>query len=253
MTLMRLTLLSMVAGVASFAAVAASETPVDLELILAVDVSRSIDDQEFDLQRRGYAQALTNPRVLDAIHSGPLRAIAVTYVEWSSVEMQKQVVPWHYVNDGETAALFANQILAATRAFSAWTSLSGAIDFAVPLFENNGFEGTRRVIDISGDGINNSGRPANEARDDAVKKYITINGLVIMNERAPPSPAFLRQGPVPLDDFFEKNVVGGPGHFVMSASDFESFANAILNKLIREIADNRTDRALEHATLTTED
>lgn len=215
------------------AAPAAAEV-VDLQLVLAVDVSRSVDDEEFQLQREGYANALRDPRVLASITSGGNRAIGVTYMEWSNAHLQRQIVKWTKISDGESAALFAEAILAAPRAFAGWTSISGAIDYAIVLFERSPFRSDRMVIDISGDGSNNSGRPVAEARDDAIKLGITINGLPIVNER--PSP-WLPAEPN-LDEYYVKNVVGGPGSFMIVADDFHSFQTAILNKLIREIAAN---------------
>jgi hypothetical protein len=214
-----------------FAAPASAET-VDLQLVLAVDVSRSVDDEEFQLQREGYAEALKDPRVLASILSGGNRSIGVTYMEWSNAHLQRQVVKWTRISDGESAALFAEAILAAPRSFSGWTSISGAIDYAMRLFELSPFTSDRQVIDISGDGSNNSGRPVSEARDDAMRLGITINGLPIVNER--PSP-WLPPEPN-LDEYYLKNVIGGPGAFMIVAEDFGTFQRAILNKLIREIA-----------------
>jgi hypothetical protein len=213
-------------------AVPASAETVDLQLVLAVDVSRSVDDEEFQLQREGYAEALKDPRVLASILSGGNRSIGVTYMEWSNAHLQKQVVKWTRISDGESAALFAEAILAAPRSFSGWTSISGAIDYAMRLFELSPFTSDRQVIDISGDGSNNSGRPVSEARDDAMKLGVTINGLPIVNER--PSP-WLPPEPN-LDEYYLKNVIGGPGAFMIVAEDFGTFQRAILNKLIREIA-----------------
>jgi hypothetical protein len=212
---------------------------VDLALVLAVDVSTSIDDAEFDLQRRGYAEAFTNPLVIGAIQSGVNRRIAVAYVEWASVESQALVVPWTVVADQESASLLADEILAAPRSFRGWTSISGAIEFAVNVLRESPHTGTRRVIDISGDGVNNSGRPAAEARDAAIEAGITINGLVIMND-VPSALAFWRPSP-PLDQYFRDEVIGGPGAFVIVIEDFSTFAYAIRNKLIREIAELSRD------------
>lgn len=221
-----------VAGLLAVGGAAAAGEPVDLQLVLAVDISRSVDDEEFYLQREGYADALKDPRVLASILSGGHRAIGVTYMEWSNAHLQKQVVKWTRISDGESAALFAEAILAAPRSFAGWTSISGAIDYGIRLFELSPFESDRLVIDISGDGSNNSGRTAAEARDDALKLGITINGLPIMNER--PSP-WLPAEPN-LDEYYQTNVIGGPGSFLIVAEDFASFQTAILNKLIREIA-----------------
>jgi hypothetical protein len=211
---------------------AGKTVPVDLELVLAVDVSRSIDADEFDLQRQGYARAIVNSNVLNAIQSGAIGAIAVSYVEWSGADQQKTVVDWSFIHDRDSAQDFAAAILAAPRSFAAYTSISGAIDYAVRLFDSNRYEGSRQVIDVSGDGSNNSGRPVWLARDAAIEVGITINGLAIINDR--PNP-FSRPEPK-LDDYYRENVIGGSGAFVVIAEDFGSFASAILSKLIKEVA-----------------
>jgi hypothetical protein len=198
---------------------------VDLELVLAVDCSRSINDAEFALQAQGYAAAFRHPSVLRAIQSGERRSIAVTYVQWAGPFLQNQSIGWTLINDGESAHEFADRFETAPRAFyGGGTSLSGIIDFSRTLFPKSGFTGRRRVIDISGDGINNSGRLATSARDEAVREGITVNGLAILTEVGG------------LDHYFRENIMGGDGSFVIAAADFDSFAQAILNKLIREIA-----------------
>jgi hypothetical protein len=220
----------------------AAAIDVDLELVLAVDVSRSIDDDEFELQRQGYADAFMHPSVINAIQSNPHHRIAVTFIEWAGADFQNVVLPWTVISDAESGALFAEQLLAAKRSFRGWTSLSGAIDYSIQALAANPHKGTRRVIDVSGDGVNNSGRPATQARDEAVALGITINGLAIMNDR--PTPGFTFQTPQPpLDQYFRENVVGGPGAFVVVAEDFSTFAYAVLNKLIKEIAEVPAPRA----------
>ena len=210
--------------------------PVDLELVLAVDCSRSIDDSEFAQQVQGYAEAFRHPLVLRAIQSGTRRSIAVTYVQWAGPLLQNQAVGWTLINDGESALEFADRFQAAPRAFyGGGTSLSGIIDHAKTLFPKSGYSGRRRVIDISGDGINNTGRMATSARDEAVREGITINGLAILTEIAG------------LDEYFRANIMGGEGAFVLAAEDFASFAQAILNKLIREIAAIPADAELAQA------
>ena len=200
--------------------------PVDVQLVLAVDCSGSIDMDEFALQIRGYAQALTHPSVVRAIQSGGVGAIAVTYVQWSGPFIQNQVVGWTVIKDEKTAAAFADAMIAAPRRiFGGGTSLSGAIDYARTLFDGSGFETSRHTIDVSGDGTNNSGRRPGDARDEAVHQGITINGLPILTD----FPT--------LDRYYEDNVIGGPGAFVIPAKDFASFAQAILGKLIREVAE----------------
>jgi hypothetical protein len=210
--------------------------PVDLELVLAVDCSRSINDEEFALQVEGYAEAFRHPAVLRAIQSGERRSIAVTYVQWAGPFLQNQALGWTLLNDGESASEFADRFQASPRAFhGGGTSLSGIIDFGRGLFPKSGFSGRRRVIDISGDGINNSGRLAQSARDDAVREGITVNGLPILTEVSA------------LDEYFRQNVVGGEGAFVIAAENFASFAQAILNKLIREIAQTTEEFTIELA------
>lgn len=211
--------------------------PVDLALVLAVDVSRSINEDEFQLQRKGYAAALTNPRVLQAIRASALRSIAVSYVEWSSDYEQKVLVDWTVIKDGETADSVAAAILAAPRLFYSRTSISAAIDFAMRQFERSGVEASRRIIDVSGDGTNNSGRPVGAARDDAVGAGVTINGLAIINERPEQVYVFNHvQPPEGLPEYYRRNVMGGPGSFVLQVAGFDSFAEAITQKLVAEIA-----------------
>ncbi len=213
------------------AAAQAVAAPVDLELVLAVDISRSIDDEEAQLQREGYVAAFQDRRVIEAIQSGAVGAIAVAYVEWAGAEYQRTAIDWTLIKDGQTAAAFAAKIAALPRISAGWTSISGAIDYCTGLF-GGGFEGIRRVIDISGDGPNNSGRPAHLARNEAVAQGIVINGLPILNDR----PNFGRPPEVGLDAYYENEVIGGAGSFSIAAEDFQAFPSAILAKLIREIA-----------------
>jgi hypothetical protein len=222
----------LLAGAAALAALAwgigapaQAQTPVDLELVLAVDVSGSVNQTRFELQRDGYAAAFRNPRVLDTIASGPHQAIAVTMVQWTGPALQVHVAPWMRVGDDRSADVFAAAVAEAPRRlFGGGTSISGAIDYAVTLFGESPFRGSRRVIDISGDGSNNRGRLVNLARDEAVAAGIGINGLPILALEPD------------LDDYYERNVIGGPGAFVIAAKDYEAFAGAILKKLITEIA-----------------
>jgi hypothetical protein len=206
--------------------------PTDLLLVLAVDVSRSIDQEEWKLQRDGYINALTNPRVIDAIQSGPNRRIAIAYLEWAGETYQRVLVDWRLV-DGLTAAeAFVSALAEFPYTPASWTSISGGIDYSVKVLERAPFSAPRRVIDVSGDGRNNHGRPASFARDDAVKQGITINGLPIVNDRA----NFGRPAERDLDQYYEREVIGGPGAFLVLAVDFKSFGDAILSKLIKEIA-----------------
>ena len=211
----------------------AEEVPVDLELVLAVDVSGSIDREEAALQRQGYLAALTHPKVLQAMRAGPLGRVAIAYVEWAGDRFQRTVVDWGLIQDETSAYAFADALAAVPPSTERWTSISGAIDYILPMFEGNGFTGGRKVIDISGDGYNNSGRPVTAARDEAVAKGVTINGLPILNDRPGPGgwpPA------VDLDRYYEANVIGGPGAFIVPAQSFQTFAEAILSKLVLEIA-----------------
>jgi hypothetical protein len=223
------------AGLVLCAALATAAEPVDLELVLAVDVSRSVDSEEAALQREGYAEAFRHPAVIDAIQSNPNRRIAVAYVEWAGSQYQKLTIPWTIVSDAASGQRFADVIMGQPHVSERWTSISGVIDFSVRVFTISPYQGTRRVIDISGDGVNNSGRPASDARDEVLAGGVTINGLVIMNDR--PVPGFSESFPQPaLDLFYRDHVIGGPGAFVVSIEDFSTFAYAIRNKLIREIA-----------------
>lgn len=233
MTASRFLALGLLSAVLALVQPAVAEE-VDLELVLAVDVSRSIDDDEFALQRDGYAQAFMHPSVIDAIQSNPHRRVAVTFIEWAGADFQKVVVPWTVVSDAESGALFAEAIQREPRAFWGWTSISGAIDASMRAFAASPHNSPRRVIDVSGDGINNSGRPSDDARDEAVAASVTINGLVIMNDR--PTPGFFQVPQPPLDEFYRNHVIGGPGAFVIAIDDFSTFAYAIMNKLIKEIA-----------------
>jgi hypothetical protein len=204
---------------------ASAQTAVDLQLVLAVDASGSVDERRFELQKQGYVAALRDPSVLRAIQAGALQAIAVTMVQWTGPELQIQVLPWTVIKDAATAHAFAEAIAATPRQlFRGGTSISGVIDYAIPLILQSPFQGPRRVIDISGDGSNNRGRPAASARDDALRAGIIINGLPILALEPD------------LDRYFYENVIGGPGAFVLAAESYETFADAILKKLIREMA-----------------
>ena len=234
MTAVRSIFVAAMLGIATAWLAPAVAEEVDLHLVLAVDVSRSIDDDEFNLQRQGYAQAFTHPSVIQAIQSNPHRRIAVAFVEWAGADFQKVVVPWTVVSDPESGALFSEAINREPRAFWGWTSISGAIDYSMRVLAASPHTSQRRVIDISGDGINNSGRHSGDARDEAVAAGITINGLVIMNDR--PTPGFFQMPQPALDEFYRNHVIGGPGAFVIAIDDFSSFAYAIVNKLVKEIA-----------------
>jgi hypothetical protein len=207
----------------------------DLLLVLAADVSRSIDEGEFELQRKGYATALSDPRVLAAIRGGTNGTIAVCFVEWSGAGEQMVVADWIVIRDDEDAGSLSATILAAPRSFMGRTSISGAIDFAMERFAAAKPRSNRRIIDISGDGTNNSGRLVSEARDQALAEGVTINGLAIVNDKPNPGYAFHTQPPGGLPEWYRQNVIGGPGAFLRVVEDFRSFADAMTNKLVSEI------------------
>src|SRR5262245_42492170 len=198
---------------------------VDLQLVLAVDVSGSVSEARFELQKRGYVAAFRDRRLLQAIQSGSQQRIAVTMLQWTGPVLQIQVVPWQLVSGEASMHALADAIEATPRQlFGGGTSISGAIDYAMSLFAAATGQAGRRVIDVSGDGTNNRGRPVNEARDDAVRAGVSINGLPIL--ALDPD----------LDQYYLHNVIGGPGAFVVAAASYETFAEAILKKLVTEIA-----------------
>jgi len=214
----------------------AAVVPVDLELVLAVDVSGSIDEDDARLQRDGYIAAIVDPRVVAAIRSGILGRIAVTYFEWSGVGRQRPVLGWSVIHDEASALRFADALARATIGSGRWTSISSALDYAAPLFAANGVEAERRVIDISGDGPNNWGDPVTGARDRAVASGVTVNGLPILDEGGGIYSALN----IPdLDLYYRDCVIGGPGAFLVVAADFTDFGRAIRRKLILEIAGRR--------------
>ncbi len=223
---------------------APAQERVDLLLVLAADVSRSVDEPKFQLQRAGYATALTNPRVLEAIRSGQNGRIAVIFVEWSGVLSQKVVIDWTAIGDEASARQFSDRIMEAPRSFADRTSISAGIDFSVAQLERAPFEGRRRTIDVSGDGTNNAGRDITTARDEAVAKGITINGLVILTDTPSAWNPEHTNPPGGLANYYRNNVIGGPGAFVMVAENFRTFGNAIINKLIAEIAADPRSRRL---------
>jgi len=209
-----------------------AEEPVDVALVLAVDVSRSIDEDEAMLQREGYCDAITDPAVLAAIRGGMIGAIGLIYIEWAGIEYQRTVLPWTRIATEAEARHWSESLARAPRASLSWTSISGAIIHSRRELAACPFEATRRVIDVSGDGLNNSGPMVDVVRDEAVAEGIVINGLPIMNDR----PTFGRPPPANLDLYFRDHVIGGPGAFYIVAEDFNSFGQAVRRKLIREIA-----------------
>jgi Protein of unknown function (DUF1194) len=229
-------LASVLACAIALAGAAVAAEPVDLLLVLASDVSRSVDATKFKLQRDGYVAAISNPRVIDTIRSGPHGRIAICFVEWSGVGAQKVVIDWTLIDGAKAAQEFTSQLDEAQRSFADRTSISGGIDFAMTQFERAPFQSTRRTIDVSGDGTNNSGRDVTAARDDAVAQGVTVNGLVILSEQPLSWNADHTNPPGGLEAYYRNNVIGGPGAFVMVAENFNTFGQAILNKLIAEVA-----------------
>jgi hypothetical protein len=225
-----------VAGAALVPAAAMAAENVDLLLVLAVDVSRSIDATKFQLQREGYAAAIADPRVLDAIQSGHTGRIGLTFVEWSGAGAQKVVIDWTTIGDADSAKGFGDRLLEAPRSFADRTSISGAIEFAIGQLDRAPYESARHTIDVSGDGTNNSGRDVALQRDDAVAKGVTINGLVILSENPMSWNPDHTNPPGGLANYYRNNVVGGPNAFVMVAENFHSFGQAIIKKLIAEVA-----------------
>jgi hypothetical protein len=211
--------------------------PVDLLLVFAADVSRSIDQPKFQLQREGYAAAISDKRVLEAITGGRNRRIGVAFVEWSGVSSQKVLIDWTIIDGPEAAKKFGDQLVELPRSFAERTSIAGGIDFAMGVFKNAPYEAPRRTIDVSGDGTNNSGRDVTLARDEAVAQGVTINGLVILSDRPMAWNPEHTNPPGGLAHYYRTNVVGGPGAFVIIAEDFNSFGQAIIKKLIAEIAE----------------
>ncbi len=211
--------------------------------MLAADVSRSIDDEEFALQRRGYAAAIANPDVIDAIRSGRHGAIAVTFVEWAGEGEEKTVVDWTIIGEPADARKFATALAEAPRSFLGRTAIGSAIDFSMGALVEGGFVADREVIDVSGDGTSNQGRSVPEARDAALSAGASINGLAIFNRRAAAQGGFLAlhtNPPGGLANYYRDNVIGGPGSFVLPIDDFNNFEEAMIHKLVSEVAGPET-------------
>lgn len=209
---------------------------VDVALVLVTDVSRSIDDSEFELEKTGYASAFTSPRVLEAIQASPIGRIAVAYLEFASSFEVKTVLDWAVIADKGSADAFAARLRSAPRSFWGRTAIGAGVDQATRLLVETALNPTRRVIDVCGDGTNNAGRDVAEARNDAVKAGITINGLAITNDH-PASWTFAHVQPLGgLANYYRDNVTGGPGSFVLEVHDFASFGEAMTRKLAEEIA-----------------
>ena len=233
-------LLGLALAIVSPAARAAD--PVDMLLVLAADVSRSVTEPKFRLQREGAAAAITHPDVVMAMTSGPHRRIAVCFLEWAAIGMQNVVVDWTMIDGADSARRFGDRLVETPRSFAGSTSISNAIDFSVSQLARAPFTSERHVIDISGDGTNNSGRSVTDARDDALAKRITINALVILT---PLAESFRPEHTNPaggLEKYFQDNVIGGSGAFTVVAEGHGSFGRALTKKLIQEIAGFPPDR-----------
>jgi hypothetical protein len=215
-----------------FADKSPSAIPVDVELVIAVDVSYSMDPEEQALQREGYIQALTSREFLRALREGSNGKIAVTYFEWAGANDQKIVMPWRLIDGPEAADAVAAEIARAPYRRASRTSIAGALQFAKPLFDNSGYRGLRRVIDVSGDGANNNGPLVVPTRDDVLAAGITINGLPIMLKRPNIASVDIEN----LDIYYEDCVIGGPGAFVVPIREREKFIEATRTKLVLEIA-----------------
>ena len=220
---------SLISAGAAGAQGAGDAIEVDLELVLAVDVSGSMDDEEHAVQRAGYVAAISHPDFVRAIRTGAYQRVVLTYVEWAGSTLQATVMPWRLIEGEASARAFAGEL--ATRPITQirGTSISGALVYSTALFDGNGYEGLRKVIDVSGDGPNRNGIPVDVARDLAVGRGIVINGLPIMIR--PSSSGFLS-----LDRYYADCVIGGPGAFVLPVTRVEEVAEAIRRKLILDIA-----------------
>ena len=223
---------------------AADSVEVDVELVMAVDISYSMDMDELALQREGYAQAIASQEFLQALKQGAHAKVAVTLVEWAGVADQRVVVPWRLIDSAETAQAVSQEMARAPvrRAFR--TSISGALMFSSGLFENNGYRGLRRVIDVSGDGTNNQGPIVTQVRDDVIAKGIVINGLPIMLKEPQPNSIDIKD----LDIYYEDCVIGSPGAFVVPIREREKFKEAIRTKLVLDIAERTAARVIPAAT-----
>jgi hypothetical protein len=204
--------------------------------VLSVDISRSVDERKFRLQRDGYAAALTNPRVMAAIRSGLSGRIAISFIEWSGVAEQTIVADWTLIGTPEEAETLAARIRGAPRAFMGRTAIGSAIEFAMLQFARSPYQSERHLIDVSGDGTNNSGIEVTEARQAAIDQRITVNGLAILSDEPLPFNPLHTHPPGGLLHYYETNVIGGPNSFALAAENHDAFGTAILAKLIKEIA-----------------
>ena len=220
------------AGVASLAASARAAEPVDVSLVLAVDVSRSIVESDARLQRNGYRAALLDRQVQDAVGGGTAGAVAVAYVEWAAFDTQELLIPWTRIGSPADARAWGDALAAKPWSSRSWTSLSGALRFSGEALSQCPWEATRQVIDVSGDGVNNNGPEPAAVRDALVERGVVINGLPIINDR----PRWGRPNGAELVPFYREQVAGGEGHFVIVAEGFDTFADAIRRKLVQEIS-----------------
>jgi hypothetical protein len=232
---------SLAAPSSRFADRSPNAVPVDTELVIAVDVSNSMDPEEQALQREGYITGFTSAEFISALRGGAIGKVAVTYFEWAGLYDQKILVPWRMIEGPESADAFVNEIARAPYRRAPRTSIYGALQFAKPLFDASGFNGSRRVIDVSGDGSNNMGPPVTMMRDEVLAAGITINGLPIMLNRPRGYGMYARQMEN-LDVYYEDCVIGGPGSFVVSIKDREQFKEATRTKLVLEIAGRTPER-----------
>jgi hypothetical protein len=228
--------LAVVIGVWSRQPAAAEDGQVDLLLVLAADISRSVDDKKFRLQRDGYAAAIVDPRVVRAMQAGAFGRIAICYMEWASDQDQRVIVEWTRIGSPSEAKEVADRIRDAPRSFMGRTAIGAAIDFSMNLLSRSPFGAPRQIVDVSGDGTNNSGRDVTLARDAAIERGVIINGLVILSEIPLPTNPMHTHPPGGLTAYYENNVIGGPGAFVLEAQNFESFGQLLIQKLIKEIA-----------------
>ncbi len=222
----------------------ASAVPVDVELVIAVDISYSMDPEEQALQREGYVLALKSAEFLRALKQGAHGKIAVTYFEWAGPNTQQIIMPWRVIDGPESADAVGAEISAAPYRRASRTSISGALVFAKPLFDNSGYKGLRRVIDVSGDGVNNSGLPIVPVREDVLAAGITINGLPIMLKRPNPGTLDIED----LDIYYEDCVIGGAGAFVIPIKEREKFIEATRTKLVLEIAGREPEAKVMRAS-----
>lgn len=216
--------------------------PVDVELVIAADGSGSITDEELQIQRAGYAAAITDPRILNIIQNGSIGRLAVAYLEWGGAESQEVIVDWHLIEDQDSADTFATELLSAPRKAWGWNSISNAIWKATEMLEQNSFEGPRRVIDVSGDAGQRGGRPLSVVRAYTLGLGITINGLALDYRGG----GLTGPGGMPLALHYRRDIIGGPGAFALTVTEARGFHDAILEKLLLEIAGLTPETQISH-------